>query len=330
MLFSNCFNKFSLVINSHFTKRSALIIVLSIGILIPLINNDPIVTSFFYLAKWTSFFFVIYHACLVLTSFVNHAPKSNSGRLYFFQLETLSFVYILFAVYYIGKGACKIDEIGRISWVISENFSLAVKAEGSDVIWKIFNMYQLYILPIMLGFIFMILIVNCSRSYYKIHELDLEDKGYLQKNSWLANTDWTIRILIAAAFICFEKKISHIGDFPLKFEPLCEEFISFAYGGIVLYSLIVIWYLINKRYKIRQLELTQFFIGFGGVSFSLTLLLTMKSYDINNHIVNYGVTTMLVQLTIYTLMLFVLMLSGMAIVIDFISPEIKSVKPNIT
>lgn len=336
MYLTNFTNRLHVLLNKPIVRRSTLLIVLVIGTLVPFIKGYPFPKAFFYFAKWVSFFFIIYYAGLVLASFFRAAPKSNNGSLQFFHLETLTLVYIFLAIYYIGKGACHIDDILLFSWSFSEKIISSLSPEMSDDVWTLFHLYRPYY-SVMIGFIVMVLIINCSRSYYQIHELEMKKENPGRNNYW-ANIDWILRLLIAVAFIYFEKTISHIGMVNSSIEGIShleiansnigeiiphEGLTDFSKAGMILYSLIIFWSFITAYTKIRIQKMTQFIIGFGGLIFSAVLYVMIKKIDDSNVVVS-----MFIRLQLYTLMLIPLLASGSAIVIDFISNDFD--QPSIT
>ena len=176
----------------------------------------------------------------------------------------------------------------------------------------------------------MALIINCARSYYQIHEFDT-GKGMLaiskdsQRSRIGAQVDWVFRIVIAFIFICFEKKISNIGALSeMDVSSIFLELSKFSYWGFALYSFIILWALITQYYfKIRSHHLTQYWIGLGGLIFSVTLWLMVNVDE------PFGVKLMAWHMAITLVMTMALLASGGAIILDFITPQSSRKKHNV-
>ncbi len=228
--------------------------------------------NFVFFTKWISLYFIINFASLTLNSFLKkHNTNSSSGL---FGSETLPLVYIGFAIFYLSYGAHQIGIIADFSFVFSGMLEHSIRLEKSTLIWDQFQTYQ-YRLPHVLVLIFMTLIINCSRSYYHIHELD-HGKGLNDKEAakWGLMVDWIIRIVIACIFIFVEHKIYSISMLnPLSNYPeILDALRNFSIYTLVLYGFILIWALFARFKKLRNLDFVQACIFIGGIIFSILLL----------------------------------------------------------
>ena len=277
--------------DSKFTLRSLNKPIIKIAILL--------IFSFVYIlfhkmeeVNWYSMiasYFIMYYAILLITSFIVHVPKCDKGKAQFNKLGTLSLFYTGFAIFYIYSGAANIGVTKEVAAIYRGFYEVGLSMAPGSIEMLFISNYDL-VLSNALSLFLTFLIINCARSYYRIHELD-EGKGLFCGANGTYQVryfaDWVLRICIASLFLTFEYKIKDFGGLNHLVYGFSDDasliLMKISLWAFLLYSVMLLWiFFTEKVIRIRLHSSTQKRIGWGGVIFSLVFYFTvaLPSFDL--------------------------------------------------
>ncbi len=314
----NLFKFFRVKENNAGLKRTTLFIMVLLVVLSNFYFNETWHETMITLFKCLSFYFIIAYGIMIFSSHRQHIVQDNDRKILYYKLEVFPILYISFAIYYLMLGAWNLDVMSQVAWVMLDDIHAnAMPGLGDKYTTYLFNQYKQFF-PVILILTITILIINASRSYYHIHELESNSNG-VNKRSKFTLIDFMGRFLIALFFILLEKKISKIGSLININDELkviaFDEILSFSYIGIVLFSLILLWLWFTHKSETRKYHWTQYMIGICGLIFSLILW-----YIFDTHInTQDGLENLLKQIIMFALMSLAMIVSGGILIGDFLS-----------
>jgi hypothetical protein len=185
--------------------------------------------------------------------------------------ETLPVLYMLVAIYYIGRASIAIPEVSKNSpFIFRPLLSLLPIKDNNDWHSAVLDYAQIAVtwLPVWVAVLLALFLTHGARALYVIHKLDhMESKSDFKVKAF----DWAFRIVIGILFIIFEQALEKLHHVGVQSSIELHHVLSLvAITGIILYFALAIWGFFNIKCNAYHLPwFPQLPIAIGGTIISI-------------------------------------------------------------